>query len=155
MSTRAVRAALAAVALVVPALSLHTPASADAAVAVGTGVISPGIPTDPLACVDNATFVIDGTAVNLGTTYGPGPYTFRASGNSNTCASILSDTGTATLSGDVTGTVTYSRTTGAISLNGQASVQGGPFRPIAINCLVEVTSAAPTTTFAVTCAVQI
>jgi hypothetical protein len=156
MNTRALRTTLAAVAIAASAIpALQSTASADAAIAIGQGVISPGVPTVPTACVPNATFDIDGTAVNLGTTFGPGPYTFHVHGISSTCASVLTDVGTATLSGDVTGTLTYSRTTGAISLNGNASVRGAASRPISINCLVVITSANPTTSFAVTCAVQI
>lgn len=146
------RILLAAAALAVPAFSL-TPAHADVAVAVGTGSITPGVPLT--GCVDNASFSISGTAANLGTTYGPGPYTFVADGDSDTCESITTGHGSATLSGDVSGTLAYSRTVGVITLSGNASVQGGPSRPISITCEVAVTSANPVITFAVVCAVQL
>lgn len=146
------RLLLAATALAVPAL-VQSPAAADVAIAVGTGSIFPGVPTT--GCVDDAHFSISGTAANLGTTYGPGPYTFIANGDSAICESIAAGSGSATLSGDVSGTLTYSRTVGVITLSGNASVQGGPLRPISITCEVAVSSANPVTTFAVVCAVQI
>lgn len=146
------RLALVAAVLAVPAM-LQSPASAaNVAIAVGTGTIS-GIPTT--GCVNNAVFHIDGTAVNAGTDFGPGPYTFAADGSSSSCAGIPSDTGTATLSGNVSGLVTYSRTTGLITLSGNASVNGSSPRPISITCAVVITSAEPITSFAVTCAVTI
>ena len=146
------RVLLAAAALAVPVL-VQSPAHADVAIAVGTGSISPGIPVT--GCVDNAEFSISGTAANLGTTFGPGPYTFVADGDSSICESIQAGSGSATLSGDVSGTLSYIRTVGVITLTGDASVQGSAPRPISISCEVVITSANPVTTFAVVCAVQI
>lgn len=153
MKTRIVRLAIAAVALAAPAMAGSAQA-ANAAVAVGTGTISPGVPTT--GCTASANFEINGTAVNLGTDFGPGPYDFRVVGSSNaSCPSFTADTGTATMSGDVTGSLNYSRTVGLITLNGSASVQGSSPRPISITCHVVVTSANPVTDFAVVCAVTI
>ena len=146
------RLLLTAAALAVPAL-MQSPAAADVAIAVGTGAISPGVPTT--GCVDGASFDISGTAANLGTTYGPGPYTFSVHGNSNTCESIASGSGSATISGDASGTLTYSRTLGVITLSGNASIQGGPSRPISITCQVFITSANPVVTYGVVCAIQL
>jgi len=153
MKTRLIRTMVAATALAVPAF-FQAPASADVAVAVGIGSINPGIPTT--GCVNNAHFeILNGTAVNSGGTNDAGTYTFTVKGDSSVCASIPSDLGVATLSGDVAGTLAYSRTVGLITLSGNASVKGGAPTPISINCEVEVIDANPVRNFAVTCAVQL
>lgn len=152
MKTTLIRFAVAAAALTAPLMtgSAH---AATVGVAVGTGTISPSVPTT--GCVNNATFELTGTAAALGTDYGPGPYDFTVSGVSGTCASILTDTGAATMSGDVTGTLTYSRTLGAMNLTGNLSVEGAPAKPATIVCEVVPTSANPVATFGVVCAVTI
>ena len=153
MKTRLIRLAIAAVALATPAMTGSAQA-ANVAVAVGTGTITPGVPTT--GCTASADFEINGSAVNLGTDFGPGPYAFRVVGSSSAaCPSFTADSGTATMSGDVTGSLNYSRTVGLITLNGSASVQGSSPRPISITCQVAVLSAPPVTDFAVVCAVTI
>ncbi|HWL34936.1 MAG TPA: hypothetical protein VNQ77_01960 [Frankiaceae bacterium] len=153
MKTRLIRTLTAVAALAVSAVpSLQAPASAaDAAVVVGIGSITPGIPVEPTACVNGATFTIPLTAANLGTRFGPGPYSFTVTGTSQTCASILSDEGSATFVGEVTGTVHYTRTTGFITLSGSVRVNNSAPVDVTVVCGVVITSAAPTSTFAVVC----
>jgi hypothetical protein len=153
MRTRLIRIAIAAVALAVPAVS--TPAQADVAVAFGTGWIDPGINTPDGPCIDKPHFEITGQAANLGTTYATGPYDFLVIGDSTQCASFTSDTGAATIQGDVVGSLQYTRTVGLISLNGFASVDGAPSAPISITCHVAILDAQPVRNFAVVCAVTI
>ncbi len=153
MKTRLIRIAFAAVALATPAMAGPAHA-ANVAVAVGTGSISPGVPTT--GCLSSATFGLSGTAATLGTDFGPGPYSFTVAGSSTaSCVSVTSDSGTATLSGDVTGNLNYTRTVGLIQLDGFASVLGASSRPISITCEVFVTSANPVTTFGVVCGITI
>lgn len=153
MKTRLFRTMLAATALAVPAF-FQAPASADVAVAAGLGIINPGIPAT--GCVNNAHFeIFNGNAVNSGPTHAAGAYTFTVRGDSATCASVTSDFGVATLQGDVSGTVTYSRTVGLITLNGNASVRGSAPGPITITCEVVIRGVFPITEFAVVCTVQI
>lgn len=152
MKTTLIRFAVAAAALAAP-LMTGSAQAANVGVAVGTGTISPGVPTT--GCVNNASFQLSGTAAALGTEFGPGPYEFTVDGVSGTCASVATDTGAATMSGDVTGTLTYSRTLGAMNLTGNLSVQGAPARPATVTCEVFVTSANPVSTFGVVCTVTI
>lgn len=147
------RLALAALALALPATM--TPAHADVAIATGDGWISPGVPTPSGPCLEHAHFEITGSATNLGTTFGPGPYDFLVTGDSAGCASFTSDTGSATIQGDVTGVLQYSRSVAVIQLSGLVSVQGSTTVPVDITCQVVIRKVQPVTDFTVVCAVTI
>lgn len=153
MNTRSLRILLAGVALAATGL-LQTPAhAADVANVVGTGSVLPGVPTT--GCVTGAAVSFDGTGVIVGNGgLNPGPYSVSFRGNSNTCESILTGSGTGILSGGVSGTVTYTRTVGVITLSGTVSVDGQT-RSLSATCHVAVTSANPFTTFALDCAVTL
>lgn len=152
MKTRSLRVLLAAGAIAVPAFASPAQA-ADVGVVVGTGTITPGVPLPP-SCVTGSSVAFDGTGVIATPGLPAGPYAVSFRGKSNTCESILSGSGTGTLSGGVSGSVIYTRTTGIIELAGTVTV-AGQSRSLAATCTVEPTSANPVITYAVECAVTL
>jgi hypothetical protein len=153
MNSRLIRLAVAAVALAAP-LATGTAHAANVAVAVGTGTIDPGVPTT--GCATGGHFEISGSAANLGTDFPVGPYEFTVVGDStSSCPSLTADSGAAQMSGDVTGTLEYTRNVGLITLSGLARVSNSAPRPIAVTCEVAILDAHPVTSFAVVCAITL
>lgn len=132
-------------ALVVPA-SRQEAAATDAATMVGTGTISPGLP--PTGCsFQSVTF--SGTVVDGGLYSGIHNVAFD--GASTICESVAAGQGSASLSGDVSGQLSYSRTfshlsmTGVVTMNDTLGVFTG-------QCQWTPTAANPATSYQMTCA---
>jgi len=123
-----------ALALLGPATPAH---AAGAGTVIGTGVLSPGIPLT--GCEEQTSIQIAATAVFAGTDFAPGVYAFSFDGASTICESVGSGQGVGNLSGDITGSVAYTRTGGLLLASGTISVQGSPAIPVEIRCVVVVT----------------
>jgi hypothetical protein len=155
MTARTIRTALAAVALLA-SIGTAVPATADdvtdVAIVVGTGTISPGLPTTGCAQQTNITF--NGTAVNAGDH--AGVYPIRFDGNSGTnCETLQSGAGSGVLSGGVSGSVRYLRTGSVVTLTGTGAVNGAPHHITTAHCEFYPTSANPVTSYALHCTVTL
>jgi hypothetical protein len=149
---------LAAAALTAPLLALSgTPANAGALVGsvTGTGVLSPGIPLLPTDCAVQSVVNFDAIlAVGAGDGHG-GIYDVKFRGNSGAhCESVLSGEGDGLLSGNVSGSVHYSRTGGALTISGSVTVDGHSHTLLVAECELSVTTSVnPIKDFALTCEV--
>ena len=145
VSTRLVTTAL-AVGLVTPA----NPAAAtlNNGVVIGTGTISPGIPSDICRYQSSVTF--DGNAVLTGTHAGVYSVHFDGSGSGNTC--IQQGRGCGTLSGQFTGSLCYVRQYSLVTLSGSLQMYGGPAHSIVTSaCHFTPTSVNPIQSYALIC----
>lgn len=132
-------------ALVVP-VSRQEAAATDAATMVGTGTISPGLPATGCS-YQSVTF--SGTVVDGGLYSGIHNVAFH--GDSTICETVASGQGSASLSGDVSGELAYTRTSSFLSMTGAVTMNGTPgyftgqcqWVPTAIN---------PATSYQMTCA---
>ena len=123
---RYVRALLAATcALGLVAGTSPSSSSPNVVTMVGTGTYSPGLPTTGCA-FQSVSF--DGTAVFAGTH--AGVYALHFDGSSSTCESLTTGSGSGTLSGQVTGNLTYSRTGTVVTLSGNLQIDGGPMHSV-------------------------
>lgn len=154
MRSTILRTALAGLALAAPLLVHGAPAYAAGAVGVvtGSGSIDPGVPA--VGCVNNAVVDFSGTGVVVGD-LPAGPYAVSFHANSDTCEDVEHGHGTGALSGDVFGTVEYTRTLGLITLSGTVTVGSATRTLAAADCEVVPTSAQPVTTYQVHCVVVI
>ena len=125
---------------------IGTAQAANVATVVGTGTISPGLPQSGCAF---QTVSFSGTAVAVGTNAGPYNVTFN--GNSDICETLGTGHGSGTLSGGVTGSVTYSRTETVVTLSGSVSLGGATENIVAGCCTFAPTSAPPITSYALNC----
>lgn len=156
---RAIRLFVATVVLAVP---LTLPAAQGLAGATpppgqggwtGTGTISPGLPTS--GCVDNSSMSMTGTAVLAGGATS-GALSVRFDGNSTICESLNAGQGSGTLSGDLTGHLSYTRTGNVMTMSGIAdgTAAGAAFempRPIVVICILVYLSIGPITGFVFIC----
>jgi hypothetical protein len=123
----------------------------DAAVVVGTGTITPGLPLT--GCTSGQSVSFDGTAAAAGDETGTYSVSFR--GSSDTCESLQSGHGSGTLSGGLSGNVTYNRTGNVVTLTGSVTV-GGEVHVLGPNAFVFVpTSASPTASYALAGTVEL
>lgn len=131
-----------------------SPASAHTAAgtAVGTGTISPGLP--PMGCVSGQTVSFDGQVIFPGQNHPNNPYVVHFDGTSSICESACAGQGSGTLSGDITGTVNYSRTCNVVQLTGNVTVDDQPHALTGV-CTFAPTSANPTNSYALNCHVVI
>lgn len=131
------------------------PASAgpvtDVAIVVGTGGIYPGLPNS--GCIPNQRVTFTATlAVNAGDHAGLYAVSFEGSSGTN-CESLTFGAGTGTLSGGVSGTVSYNRNGNVVTLTGTGAVNGA-FHRITIGiCEFVPTSVNPVTTYGLACQV--
>jgi hypothetical protein len=118
----------------------------------GTGTISPGLPTTGCAVQTGITF--SGTGAVVGTDGVAAPATINFDGNSgSTCETLNSGQGSGTLSGSLTGTVSYQRTGAIVQVFGNVSVLGSPSRsPLVAVCVFAATTVNPVTTYVLVCA---
>lgn len=148
---------LAAAALATPLLALtgSTPATASPLVAsvTGTGVLSPGIPLIPTTCAVQTTVDFDAIlSIGAGQGHGPALYSVKFRGNSGThCESVLEGQGSGLLSGNVSGSVNYTRTVGALTITGNVTVDGHGHSVTAECELSVTTSVNPIKDYALTC----
>ena len=149
---RYVRALLAATcALGLVAGTSPSSSSPNVVTMVGTGTYSPGLPTTGCA-FQSVSF--DGTAAFAGTH--AGVYALHFDGSSSTCESLTTGSGSGTLSGQVTGNLTYSRTGTVVTLSGSFRVNGGPEHAIAaVVCVPVPTSVNPQVTYMWVCALTV
>ena len=122
----------------------------DVAVVVGTGSITPGLPTT--GCADQA-IGFGGTAVNAAIDGHTGLYTVSFAGNSTICETLNAGQGSGTLSGDVSGNVDYTRTGPIVTITGQGAVNGDDHVIVIGLCLFIPTSFNPVASYALACAV--
>jgi len=120
--------------------------AANYATVAGTGGISPGLPQSGCA-FQSVSF--SGTAVAVGTN--AGTYSITFNGNSDICEDLNTGHGSGTLSGGVTGSVTYSRTGSAVTLSGSVTLGGTTENIQAGGCAFAPTSAPPITSYALNC----
>lgn len=147
------RKSVLAAALFAP-LALISPATAtpNVAVVVGTGTISPGLPTT--GCEDQDDVIFDGTAVAVGTH--AGVYSIHFDGASSICESLLTGAGSGVLTGQITGNVTYSRTGPVVTLSGSGQLNGGPAHSILAGvCEFVPTSINPVISYVLSCQLAI
>ena len=147
-SPRLLRTVLASVALLVP-LTVQ-PAHADGGASVGQATYSPGLPTT--GCISNMSIQKVATLVLAGEL--TGTYSYAFSGNSTSaCESLTSGSGIGTVSGDVTGTLSYTRTGAWITYTGTVVI-GGRHLVYTEHCVEGYGSFSPVTVIiAETCAV--
>jgi hypothetical protein len=128
-----------------------SPASADPAVATveGSGTIDPGLPTTGCA---NQSVDFDGTGT---VSHGDheGSYDFHFEGNSSICESLATGEGSGTLSGDISGTVSYSRTVNHVSVSGNVTFGSTSGAIVAGSCVFQPTNANPTTEYELRCTI--
>jgi hypothetical protein len=123
----------------------------DAVVAVGTGTITPGLPTT--GCAVQTAIDFNGTGAVVGDDGVTAPATVTFAGNSgSTCESLNSGQGSGTLGGTFTAAVSYQRTGPIVQVFGTGNIGGKPHTPIAAVCIFVPTSVNPVTTYALVCA---
>jgi len=139
-----------ALAVVLPLALLAPSAHAqdDVASVVGNGTISPGLPTSGCA-FQQVTF--SGTAVNVGDH--AGVYNVSFAGNSTICETLGAGQGSGTLSGDISGTVEYSRTGPIVTISGQVSVNASPHSIEVGVCVFVAVNFNPVTAYVLVCKV--
>ena len=142
-------AAFLPIALIMPSAHAQT----DAAVVVGTGLIVPGLPTS--GCANQTRVAFSGTAVNASIDNHTGIYNVSFEGSSSICESLNSGQGSGTLSGDVSGTVNYSRTGPIVTITGQGAINGSPHHIVLGVCVFVATAVNPVTSYALECNVVI
>jgi len=116
--------------------------------AIGTGTMSPGLPTS--GCANQGTVTFD-SAVLVYADPGTAPLApgnIHFSGASSICETLNAGQGSGTLSGSLAGTVNYTRTANIETLSG--TVNGGTI--IAAVCIFTATSVNPATSYALACA---
>jgi hypothetical protein len=157
MTSRSLRTAVAAFAMAAPLVLSTSPAhAAGTGVVTGTGSISPGVPVT--GCVNGASISFSGQGYLANSDGLPaGPYDVAFTGNSNTCESVATGSGIGQLSGDVAGTVTYTRATGAITLSGSVTIGGVTKSLIAVCAVVldPVVPPFPVTDYTLACSVTL
>lgn len=121
---------------------------------VGTGTISPGLPASGCAF---QTVSFSGTAIVASDDPDTaGVYNLAFNGTSNICETATSGQGTGTLSGGITGSVSYSRTASVVTVNGTVQIGGGPPGNIfTAQCKFAPTGTPPHTSYALVCKVII
>jgi hypothetical protein len=128
----------------------------DTAAAVGTGTISPGLPTTGCAVQTDITF--RGTGVVVGDDGVTAPATFNFDRNSgSTCESFNSGQGSGTLGGTFSsapGGVSYVRTGGIVQVFGSVTIFGNTHTINAV-CIFGATAINPVTSFGLGCAVSV
>ena len=137
-------------------LALITPsahAQTDVAVVVGTGGIVPGLPTS--GCDFQNRVFFSGTAVNASIDNHTGIYNVSFEGSSSICETLNSGQGSGTLSGDVSGTVNYSRTGPIVTIEGQGAINGSPHHIVVGICIFVPTSINPVASYALECNIVI
>ena len=149
---RTLRTAVAALALLVPLVvpALHgTASAAGAGQMFGTGTYSPGIPTTGCAFQDVS---FSGTAFIESTDDPSGVYNVSMNGASTICESLTAGAGMLTVSGDISGTLSYNRTGNVTTMSGTVSI-GGSTRRIAVGwaCLGIYTGIGPVTEYVWIC----
>ena len=155
VSMKLVRA-VASAALTLGLVAGTAPASAaPTGTLVGTGTLSPGLPTSGCAF---QSVTLDGTLVSAGTapvtTMTTGVYALHFEGFSSICETSTSGAGSGTISGGVTGNVSYSRTGSIVTLSGTIQTNGGSARSLSSAvCAYYPTSANPTTSYGMVCVV--
>jgi hypothetical protein len=142
-------------ALAAPLTTYLAPAHAavsDVASVSGSGMISPGLPTTGCAVQTSVTF--SGTATVQGDEAGTYSVTFTG-GSGTTCETLSSGAGTGTLSGGVSGNVSYSRNGNIVTLTGNSiQVGSSPAHTITAGvCQFVPTNANPVTKYNLTCQV--
>ena len=147
-----VRVVTAASLMLTAAPGLPGRASAVAGYAIAaTGTVNPGYPTS--GCTSNQTISFYGSYFLVGTpTAFPLPFGFE--GTSEGCGSLFFDYGSGTLSGPLTGAVSYSRTGSYLLLSGWVDRPIGSPNPFYLSapCVFTPTSWNPVTSYALTCA---
>jgi hypothetical protein len=123
----------------------------DAVVAVGTGTITPGLPTSGCAVQTDITFTGNGAVVGDDGVTAPASVTFDGNSGS-TCESLNSGQGSGTLGGTFSANVTYQRTGPIVQVFGSGNIGGKPHSPIAAVCIFIPTSVNPVTSYALACA---
>lgn len=127
-------------------------AAEDVAVIQGQGSITPGLPTSGCA-FQSVTF--SGTAVAASDHGESGVYNVSFSGNSTICETLAAGQGSGTLSGDVSGTVAYSRTGPYVTISGQGSLRGTPHVIVRGDCYFVPVTIHPVTVYVLVCDVYI
>jgi hypothetical protein len=127
-------------------------AAGDVVAVAGQGTISPGLPTTGCAVQTDITF--SGTGAVVGTDGNAIPATVNFDGNSgSTCETLNAGQGSGTLSGTLTGNVTYQRTGAIVQVDGQVSVLGSPQRkPLVAICVFVAVNVNPVTAYVLVCA---
>ena len=136
--------------------SADTGPVSDAGTVAGSGTISPGVPAPGAPCIsgNHVTFTGAVTAAPGSDDSNLNGGTLTFSGDSSTCDTFNSGSGTGQLGGVGTGTVNYSRTGNVVQVTGSDIVANGEAHTI-INatCQFTPTNANPTTAYTLTCQV--
>ena len=140
-----------AAAVVTPLIAGTSPASAaGAATVVGTGTITPGL---TLTCTVQTSIKFNGTAAVVDPVVS-GVYPIAFSGASAGCETEIKGQGGGTLTGAISGNVTYDRTGTVVTISGNVTVNGHP-RHVEAGCVFIPRSVQPTTSYALECDVVV
>ena len=131
---RLLRAVVVAVSLALVAPLAGPANAAGGGTIVGTGTVSPGITE---VCTAQ-TIGFSGTAV-AADTGDAGVYSFNFSGASSGCETVLSGAGAGTVSGGMSGSLSYSRTGPVLTAQGDVTINGHG-RHILVICWLIITS---------------
>jgi hypothetical protein len=123
----------------------------DAAAVIGTGTITPGLPTTGCAVQTDITFNGSGAAVGDDGVVVPASVYFNGNSGAN-CETPLSGQGSGTITGTFSGLVSYQRTWSIVEVFGSVAAINGTTHALSAVCIFSPTSLHPATSYALVCA---